>query len=331
MNEICEKITEMIPYSANHKSEWDNFIFNESINGTFIHCRDFFDHDPQNAQDDASLVFYKETKIVAAFPATFYLKNDLRILHSHLRATYGGFIVNEKVGVQEAINIVQQTIVFAKKKEVNQIIVRNPFRVFHSSFCDETDYAMWFNGFRIKSRELEIVIPLFQDFSDNRNMYHNNTSRNVKKASKLVEVRISDDFIDFWKLLGECLSERHGQKPVHNYNSIYQLRQNVGKEKVLLFNAYYQGCLIGGIVLFLLNKSVAQTQYIASDYNFKHLFPVHAIIDFLISWCSKRGLKYLNLGMANEEEGRKINFGLFHFKESFGGRGMLRETMVLDL
>jgi len=55
------------------------------------------------------------------------------------------------------------------------------------------------------------------------------------------------------------------------------------------------------------------------------------VIDHIINWGTENKYSYFNLGTANEEAGRKINYGLFHFKEGFGGRGILRETMHLIL
>jgi hypothetical protein len=330
--ESCPKtLIQLVTYSKAIKREWDDFVFNKSINSTFIHSRSFFDHNSLNDNDDSSLVFYKDKKIVSIFPAVLYSNNGKRILHSHLRATYGGFVVCEKVGIQESMEIVEQTISFAKEQKVDQIIVRNPYRIFHSKLCDETDYAMWFYGFKLKSRELEIVIPIHKDYCNNRKRYHYDCQQNIKKASKAVQVHISDDFESYWILLEKSLLERHGKRPVHDYMSICNLREKVGSDKVLLFNAFYNEKLIGGIVVFIFDRMVMQTQYTASDFDYKHLCPVHAIIDYLIVWGGERGFKYLNLGMANEQEGRKINLGLFGFKEGFGGRGMLRETMYLDL
>lgn len=322
---------EVLPYREDLKENWDHFIEQKAINGTFLHSRKFYDHNPLNASEDASLIFYKEDRIIAVFPAVLYLMNGCRILHSHLRATYGGIVLSKDVNVEIAIQLIGIIISIAKDKNVKQIIVRNSFRIFHKNLCDETDFAMWFHGFEIKSRELEISVPISGSLETIRSQYHNNTVRNVKKAMKSVEVNISNDFTRFWDVLEKCLLERHSQKPVHNLQSIKKLRENVGDDKILLFAAYYQNKLIGGIVVFNFAELVLTSQYIASDNDFQHLNPVHALIDYIIEWGNKKGAKYLNLGMANEDGGKKINSGLFRFKESFGGRGVLRETMYLNL
>lgn len=72
-------------------------------------------------------------------------------------------------------------------------------------------------------------------------------------------------------------------------------------------------------------------QYVASDSNYQDLRPLNAVIDEISDWGFKNSFSYFNLGTANESAGREINYGLFHFKEGFGGRGILRETMHLIL
>lgn len=320
-----------VQYSEDLRNEWDAFIQHKSINGTFLHSRGFFDHNPENSLDDASIVFYIDHEIIAVFPANLYLTGMEIILHSHLRATYGGIVVSNKVDLNKAIQIIELIILFARKKKANQVIIRNPFRIFNNNLCDETDYAMWFYGFKIKSRELEIAVPLQGSIDKVRAGYHNTTRRNIKKALKSVRVKESKNFGEYWVLLEKCLFERHGQNPVHDFDSIIKLRENVGEDKILLFGAYYEEKLIAGIVVFDFGEMAIHSQYIAADFEFQHLRPVHAIVDFLVEWGNKRNVRYFNLGMANEEDGKKINTGLFRFKESFGGRGVLRETMYLDL
>lgn len=331
MENIIEAKLKVVPYSENLKEEWNQFVTYESVNSTFLHSRNFYDHNPLNAKEDASLMFYKKKKIIAVFPAVLYLKDLELILHSHLRATYGGIVVSTDVTVEISIQIVKEIIHYAKQRNVRQIIVRNSFRIYHKTLCDEIDYAMWRYGFHIKYRELEISIPISGNYELNKAQYHSNTARLVKKSSKLLEISLSEDYNQFWCVLEKCLIERHGQLPVHDIDSITKLRENLGNDKVHLFAAHYQSKLIGGVVVFNFGDQVLHCQYIASDFEYNHLNPVHAIVDYLIYWGNKKGVKYLNLGMANEDSGKKINAGLFRFKESFGGRGILRETMFLNL
>lgn len=332
MNETQQKqVILTVPFSENWRTEWDKFIEHKAINATFLHYRKFYDHNPLNAKDDASLMFFKENRLVAVFPANLYQENNNIILHSYLRATYGGFIISNKVGLEAAIQIVDETIKYARQNNVQQIIVRNPFRIYHSNLCDETDYAMWLHGFRVSKREIETAVQLGGDIGTIRSYYHKGTKYSVGRARKNIKVRLSEDFKNFWVMLEKCLMERYGQKPVHDYASICRLRENVGEKNVLLFGAYYEDQLVGGNVVFKINNSVLHGQYNASDWNFQHFAPLHAVVDYIIGWGHERGFKYFNMGMSHENDGQAINKGLLHYKEGFGGRGLLRETMKFEI
>lgn len=320
-----------VEYSPRLRNEWDQFVDENALNSTFLHTRSFFDHDPRNAKEDSSLIFYKNNRIIAVLPAIIFETEDNIVLHSHLRATYGGFLVNKKVGVEEALQLVESTIEYARNHGVTQIIIRNPFRIYHTNLCDETDYAMWYHGFRIKSREIETAVLIDGDIQSIRSKYHKGTKYSIGKSRNKVVVRQSDDFKGFWALLEQCLMERHGQSPVHNYEAICRLRKSVGNDKVLLFCAYYNGELIGGNVVFNFGNRVLHGQYNASDRRYQHLAPLHATVDYLLQWCHERGFKYFNMGTSNLDDGKNLNLGLFSYKEGFGGRGLLRETMYLNL
>jgi hypothetical protein len=331
MEKVIQELIRSVPYTEDLREAWEDFIENKAINSTFLHSRKFFDHNPLNANDDASLVFYKGGLIVAVLPACLYWKNDQVVLHAHLRATYGGFVVSKKVGVEEALQLVEQTIQFAKEKKAEQIIIRNPFRIFHDTLCDETDYAMWYHGFQVKSRELETAVELSENIEELRAAYHRGTRYSVKKSKKAVEVKLSEDFKEFWELLERRLGDRHGVKPVHDYDAICRLREKVGKENVLLFGAYHNNQLIGGNVVFNFKNKVLHGQYNASDWEFQNLMPLYGVVDYIIEWGKERGFKYFNMGTSNEDGGTKMNTGLLSYKESFGGRSFLRETMVLNV
>ncbi|MEP6617522.1 MAG: GNAT family N-acetyltransferase [Ginsengibacter sp.] len=306
---------------------WDDFILSNHRNATFLHSRKFFLHNPLNLTGDASLLFYKKNRLICVLPAKFYKKENRNIFHSHPASTYGGFVVDGSVGVAESMAIVEATIHFAKSESANEIIIRNPFRIFHQLPSDETDYAMWFYGFKIHSRELECAI-LIDENSAKR--YEDGTRRSIKKASKLVEVGHSEKFEEFWEILTSNLYLKYKLKPVHTLEQILTLRELVGSENIQLVVAEVGNKVVAGIVLFVF-KTALHAQYIASDNSFQDMRPLNAVIDFIVQWGKKSGHKYFNFGTANENEGRMINEGLFKFKEGFGGRGVLRESMILYL
>jgi len=315
-------------YTDTAENVWDEFIDRNNRNATFLHSRKFFNHNPNNKTDDASLMFYKNGKLIALLPAATLQTNGRKQLISHLRSTYGGYIKDHSVGVEDALELVESTVAFAKEQGFGEVIIRNPFRIFHQFPSDETDYAMWYHGFTILKREVESVVQLQEDAPS---YYDDSTRRSIKKAWKSVTVKESEDFIGYWEILSENLKARHQAAPTHELEDILYLRELVGANRIRLFGAFADDKMVAGIVVFVSNKLAMQTQYIASDINYQQLRPLNAVIDHLIQTGYREGFRYLNLGTSNEEDGKKINAGLFRFKEGFGAKATLRETMHLVL
>jgi lipid II:glycine glycyltransferase (peptidoglycan interpeptide bridge formation enzyme) len=242
-------------------------------------------------------------------------------------------VVSDKVGVEEAIEIVDLTIQFAKEKNADEIIIRNPFRIFNEIPTDETDYAMWLRGFQLLRRDVEIAIQLIGFNAQTiDSLYDGNTRNAVRKAEKAnIEVKVTKDFSEYWSILSENLSERHGAKPTHTLEQFEFLENLVGDKKIKLFGAYLDDKLIAGIVLFVANKQAVHAQYIAGLREFQNLRPINLLIHQISIWAIENGFQYFNLGMSTNPDGSGINAGLCKFKESFGGRSVLRETMCLVL
>lgn len=328
---VRQKSIVAVPYEEILNDEWDEFVEKQALNGSILHTRKFYDHNPANQSEDASLIFYRGQRIIALFPAILSEQSGELVLNSHLRATYGGIVVGREVNVEIAVYLVKLIIQFARAKSAKRVVIKNSFRILHNNLCDESDYALWLQGFKIQSREMEIAIPISGNFSATALKYHKGAKRNIHIAKRFIRVAISNDFATFWDILGNCLLKRHGQNPVHSLNEILKLRKSIGPERVILFGAFYNEQMIAGVVVFVVNKLVVQCQYSALDYAFKYYRPIHGVMDHIINWSEKAGIRYVNLGMANEEEGRKMNLGLFRFKEGFGGKGVLRETMCIDI
>lgn len=315
-------------YEDSLAPEWDNFIENNSLNGTFLHTRKFYNHNPLNKHDDNSYIFYNENKIIGLIPFNLLEQSGNRILHSYLRATYGGFIISKYAGLEEVLEMVNLLIKEAKTIDINEIVIRNPFRIFNEQFCDESDYAMWYHGFSIKFREMEIAIKLGNK-SLLENGYSASANRSIKKGNKHLIVTESFNFERFWKILDRNLTDKHNSKPTHDYESFLILLKFIGSHKIKLFVATYNTEIIAGILVFIVNENAIHAQYIASDFTFQEYRPLNVVIDYIVKWGCDKGFKYFNLGMVNEQNGKIINNGLARFKEGFGGHGVLRETMHL--
>jgi len=318
----------IVAYKEEHSEVWDDFVENKSINGTFLHTRKFYHHQPENRTDDNSYLFYKKNKLIGIIGCA--LQGAGSQLISHPRSTYGGFIVSKVVGVEESLVIVQLLLEEAGKNNVNEVIIRNPFRIFYKKPCDEFDYAMWYYGFKVLYRDLEVAIPIDEKTNIEAN-YTEGTRSGVHKAMKNLTVEETNDYKSFWVMLEKTLQDRHNKTPTHNYSQIFGLLRIVGDKKIKLFVTKKNNQVIAGLVLFVLNDICVHAQYIAYDTAFQNERPLNILLHQVCIWGQKNGYRYFNLGRPTEDNGNIVNFNLFKFKESYGGRGVLRETMHIKL
>lgn len=315
-------------YNNTREEEWDYFIDKSSLNSTFLHSRRFLNHNPLNNSDDFSFMFFKKGKIAACIPAILIETKGRKVWNSHFRLTYGGLIVSKGVGIEDVMEITRLIENEMITNRIDEAIVRNTFRVFNRKFCDEFDYSLWKTGFMLKSREIELGISLIDmKYSDIVDQYENGNKYNIKKALKTVEIKFSDDFLSFWNLLEMNLLKRHNQRPVHDFETITRLKNLLKDGEVKLVAAFEKDIMIGGIILFNFMDLYLHAQYIASSFDHQHIRPVNALINYVIKWACENNYHYFNLGTPNEENGNIVNFGLSYFKEGFGCRSCLRETM----
>ena len=87
--------------------------------------------------------------------------------------------------------------------------------------------------------------------------------------------------------------------------------------------------MTAGVTAFLCNDRVVLAFYISHDEAFQEYRPVNHLFYEIIRWSIEKGYRFLDYGIftVNEEP----NWGLGKFKESFGARGILRETFYKKL
>ncbi len=316
-------------YTQEYFDLWDDFIFNKCRNATFLHSRKFFSYNPSNAIDDFSLLFFKKSKLICVLPAVKQVSGNNTILNSHMRSTYGGFVYGN-IGTEDILQIVTDTVAYAKEQGFTQILIRPSFNIFHTSPSDEQAYALWRNGFDIYSREVEIAVQL-TTVENIEKRYADNNTRNIKKAVKNnITFSQTEDYNRAWEILSINLDEKHGLKPVHSLQDILLLKQLL-PDNIKLFGAYLDGVMIAMTLIFVKNKFGVHGQYFGIDSQYQDYRPMNLLIDGVAKWALANNFKYFNLGTPNENKGRDINTGLLAFKESFGGTAVLRETMLLNL
>ncbi|MGM9928071.1 MAG: GNAT family N-acetyltransferase [Bacillus sp. (in: firmicutes)] len=317
-------------YKDEFADQWDSFV-QQSRNGTFMQQRKFLNYHPPEKFHDCSLMVYDEqNQLIAVIPAALKQEDDTPIFSSYPGASHGGIIVNQKFDTSKALELIPLLIEHCISLNLKGIELKMPPRIYHSWPTDEIDFSLRYHGFSPEISELATALPLKE--IDKPDSYMNkNSFRNMNKAIKQgVLVTESDDYKFFWEILESNLKGRHNTLPTHTYDNMLDIIQRYPTQ-IKLFAAFYEGKMIGGVLVFLLNHRVINCFYICHDNQYQHLRPLNLVFNQLIAWGMKEGFHFVDWGISTENKGKVINSGLFKFKEGFGGRGILRETYKLNL
>jgi lipid II:glycine glycyltransferase (peptidoglycan interpeptide bridge formation enzyme) len=143
-----------------------------------------------------------------------------------------------------------------------------------------------------------------------------------------VVVKKSEDFEEYYEILKNNLAMRHNVQPAHTLEEIIKLKK-LFPQKIHLFGAYLDKKMIAGVVNFYCNDNVVLVFYISHNQEFQEYRAVNLLFYTIIKDAISRGLKFLDFGLFTVN--MEPNWGLGKFKENFGARGILRDSMYLDL
>lgn len=317
---------------------WDEFVA-DSLNGTIFHRRRFLEYHPPERFEDASRLIFRGGRLVALFPAAYGERDGRRILRSHPGSSYGGLVVRESPGAELACRMVDALIEVARWDGCGAIELRRAPRIFESSPCDELDYALHRQGFVVRDQELSTCYDLSRlpgprpSLDEVASTFSSSAARAMRKACneglRVEPVSSPAGFGEFWALL-EANLRKHDATPTHSAAELYDLKTRF-PDDVQLLAAWDGERMAAGLVAFVANRRAAHVFYFASHPEAQRLRPLNLTVAELVRYAAARDLRFVNFGISTEKGGREPNWGLFRFKESFGGAGTLRSYWVRDL
>jgi hypothetical protein len=307
---------------------WDNFV-GESVNGTIFHTRRFLSYHPAGRFRDESLVFHRQSEIFALLPAVRGTWDGRETLWSHRGASYGGFVYREGLGINNAYELVEQLIEYARQQKIERIVLTLPPIIYNRRLSNYVDFALIQNGFQYLKREVSSVVSLEDNIGLNVAKFKQTNRTAFRRAQKLgVVVRESQDYAAFYEILKKNLKIRHGVQPTHTLDELLKL-QELFPDKIFLFGAYAGAEMVAGVVMFDCNPQVSLAFYISHNEERQEFRGVNLLFYEIIQRCIAKGFKFLDFGIFTVN--MEPNFGLARFKEGFGSSGILRDTLYLDL
>jgi len=308
--------------------EWDRFV-EDSDNGTIFHRRLFLSYHPEGRFKDASLIVKKNNKLLALFPAVIVEQEGGKILSSHKGASFGSFVYKSNLNFKEAFSISQCIIDFAKECNCNKIQLTLPPIIYQSKYSNYIDFALIKKGFNYQRREVSSVVQLDIPDDELLSSYRPEARTAVKRARKLnVEIAECDRFEDYYKILKTNLNMRHNVAPTHSLEELIKLKK-LFPEKIRLWGAFLGEKLIAGVCNFSANSKVVLAFYISHDEKYQEYRAVNLLFYEIMKRYKNEGYKFLDFGIFTVD--MEPNWGLGRFKENFGARGIMRDTLYKEL
>ncbi|WP_373495639.1 hypothetical protein [Aquiflexum sp.] len=298
------------PYQPELRADWDEVIAS-SINGTFIHQRDFIAYHGDRFEE-CSLIFFFNGKPVAVFPAE---KSENRVF-SYRGLTYAGWIISEALEEGQLGNVIKDTLEYFCANGYHSLEVRMVPDFFYlgSASTLKTTVEKFKPELVRKSIFHATALP-FQ-ISDRGRKWGRKKSESLK-----LSVKESVDFEGFWQdVLEPHLLEKFQNKPVHSLEKILYL-QSCFPDNIKLLAVYQEAEMLAGTVLFLQNQ-VVHCQYIASTSIGRDCRALDLLFGMILD--KFNGDKsYLSLGTSLDARTGKPIPGLIKWKESLGGKGFV--------
>jgi len=311
---------EIIKYDATMAAQWNEFV-RLSRNGTFLHQRGYMDYHSDRFVD-CSLIAMQEGKLRALLPANV----DGDTLWSHRGLTYGGWLVPLKhFDATVMIQVMDAAVEWMRSNGLKRLVYKPVPHIYHRYPCEEDLYALFRHHATLIETNISTTIDLTCPLPLDRG---NKSGANAARKAGIT-VGPSDDWQGYWHLLSSLLDERYDTRPVHSLDEMLLLHSRF-PDNTRLYTATLDGELLAGVVMYL-SEPVAHCQYIGASPRGKESKALTLLFDHLIQESARDGYRYFDFGISNEDHGRYLNEGLVRQKSRLGGRGIVYNTMEINL
>lgn len=323
-------------YDNSKEKEWDQFVEEKSVNGTFLQSRRFLNYHPEGRFQDVSLVIYNEKNNIAALcPACVVEEDGKKVFFSHKGSTFGGIIIDKKhYNAKYVTALVEELKTYLKEQGYQKAYLKITSDIFSVKESDLFQYAFWHAGYE-EHKELSTYVnyenykeEILSNFAQGKRTNVHNCMKAELTVKPLESVK---EIQEFYNILCENLA-KYDTKPVHTIEELLEFKNKRLKRECEFFGVYKEEEMLAGAMMFYFeHASCAHTQYLAAKQAYNKLSPMTFMYYSMIVEMKKRGYKRISWGTATEEMGEVLNMGLITSKEDFGSSYCNNLTYSIEL
>lgn len=306
-------------YTHSERAVWNGFLVN-CKNTHFMFYRDFMEYHADRFNDFSLIITDEKDNVVTLMPGN---ASD-QVFYSHQGLTFGGFLMDKNLHATELIEIFDELKAFLKKSNFNKIIYKPIPVIYHQYPAQEDLYALFRNDAQLHRRDISSSILI-----EDRYQYSKGKKSGINRAKREgVTCKEVEKPSQVWHLIRGVLAEYHEVNPVHNEREIDYLKDKF-PNNIKAYAAFHHEHMVSACITFE-TTNVVHTQYLACSRIGRDIRALDMLIDHVICESSKYA-KVFDFGISNENNGKYLNSGLIHQKESFGARAIVYDLYSVDL
>ncbi|WP_163833044.1 GNAT family N-acetyltransferase [Spartinivicinus ruber] len=311
------------PFLEEDSQQWDEFS-EQADQSTFLHTRRFLNYHGGRFVD-RSLLIKEDGKLLGLFPAAEHPQQCKQVT-SHPGITYGGVLHSGALRGEKIKDAIVAISRYFNTLGYESLIYKAVPTFYHSRPAQDDLYAMFRLGaLRIRcdlssAIDLSIKVPV----SSRRR-------RGLKKSRNAgVSIVSGVEYLPaLWEVLSENLIRKHGVTPVHSLNEITLLMKRF-PNNIHCLCGVLSNQVVAGIIIF--STTVADhAQYIASSEKGYEVSALDMVFDHCIMQARESKKHWFDFGVSTEDNGAKLNEGLYRFKTEFGAGGFVHEFYEIEL
>jgi len=294
-------------YDQNDYKIWNDFIA-QAKNATFLFHRDFMEYH-KDRFEDFSLLVYQDEKLISILPAN-KVGNSL---YSHQGLTYGGLVFTAKVKGAKVEAVLDAVLYFLKENLFETFYYKPIPNFYFPEGNNEIDFFLFKRGAVLDRKEMNLAVNLELPLQISKSKL-----KHFRRIEDLdLDIMEEEDFNPFWeKILEPRLLEKFNVKPVHTKEEILLLKQNF-PENIRQYSVYQNDEIIAGITIFE-TENVVKSQYGATSKKGEEVRALDFLFINLIEKYKRKGKRFFDMGIVNEENESGYHSGLLKQKEELG-------------
>jgi Acetyltransferase (GNAT) domain len=310
------------PFQAADAARWDDFV-RLAPTGTFLHTRRYLEYHRERFEDLSVLVETDAGVLVAVLPAAVRPGQQSNDAISHPGLTFGGLVYNHALKGDRLVLALEAVLAEFGSRGFSGLDYR-PVPAFARRQLGSEDVHA---AFRLGGQRTTCQLSAVVDIAYRRPI--DGKKRNVLRKAERSGVAVSDGMgrlSDFWSVLSDELSRRHGATPVHSIAEMTELAGLFPDEIALRIAETAAGDLVAGALTYRYSSDVIHTQYLTSNDQGRQFAALDLVCQSIIEDATVNNVRYVSFGPSTHEDGRVLNDSLYRFKHSFGAEGVVVEA-----